>query len=329
MVSPDGSRVAYLRLPGRKHSKTYDRTEAEPYAIDVLDLGTGVARTVHATKAPAIVLFMDDPEQALRWASDGRLVFYSEEDGWGRLYAIDAAGGAPRPLTPTGCMVAESEGWGEQLFVVHNCQNRDTRQASIIDSASGAERRLGASDVVMSRAAGGGGFAAFTGASVNQAPMLRIVDIKSGEARLAESYADYGYANVLASPPARQVQLTSLDGLPFGAQLFMPATPGPHPALIYVHGGPPRQMFPAFHYSRYYANDYAINRRLAEQGFAVLAVNFRSGIGYGRAFRDAPGRAWRAASEYQDVLAAGRWLARSRGSTRSGSASGAGPTAGC
>ena len=313
VISPDGSRVAYLRLPGRKHSKTYDRTEAEPYSIDVLDLSTRAAKTVWATKAPAIVLFMDDPESALRWASDGRLVFYSEEDGWGRLYAIDATVGEPQPLTPPGCMVAESEGSGDQLFVIHNCVDRDTRQASIIDSSTGAERRLSGPDLVMSRAASAGGFAAFTGASVNQAPMLRIVDMKSGETRLAESYADYNYANLLTSPPAKQVHLTSLDGLPFGAQLFMPATPGPHPALIYVHGGPPRQMFPAFHYSLYYASDYAINRRLAEQGFAVLAVNYRSGIGYGRAFRDAPGRAWRSASEYQDVLAAGRWLASQPG----------------
>jgi dipeptidyl aminopeptidase/acylaminoacyl peptidase len=72
-------------------------------------------------------------------------------------------------------------------------------------------------------------------------------------------------------------------------------------------------MFPSFHYIGYYANDYAINRRLAEQGFTVLAVNYRSGIGYGRAFRDAPGRAWRGATEYRDVLAAAHWLAAQPG----------------
>ena len=52
--------------------------------------------------------------------------------------------------------------------------------------------------------------------------------------------------------------------------------------------GPQRQMFPAFHYMGYYASDYAVNRRLAEQGYEVLAINYRSGIGYGRLFRDAP-----------------------------------------
>ncbi|MGZ8298150.1 MAG: alpha/beta hydrolase family protein, partial [Allosphingosinicella sp.] len=38
-------------------------------------------------------------------------------------------------------------------------------------------------------------------------------------------------------------------------------------------------------------------------------VNYRSGTGYGSAFRDAPELARGGASEYRDVLAAGRWLA--------------------
>jgi dipeptidyl aminopeptidase/acylaminoacyl peptidase len=37
-------------------------------------------------------------------------------------------------------------------------------------------------------------------------------------------------------------------------------------------------------------------------------VNYRSGIGYGRAFREAPGRAGRGATEYQDIVAAGKYL---------------------
>ena len=313
VLSPDGTKLAFLRLPGRKHSVTYDQTEAEPFSIDVLDLASGAVRTLWTTRGPGLTLLMDDPESALRWAADDRVVFYSEEDGWGRLYSLGVGGGAPRALTPTGCMVAESEGNGDRLFVIHNCLDRDTRQASILDASTGAERRMGGADPVLARAAIGGGYAAFTGASANQAPMLRIADLKTGQTRLAESYADYGYRNVLTGPEPREVHVTSLDGLQFGAQLFMPATPGNHPALVYVHGGPPRQMFPAFHYSRYYANDYAINRKLAEQGFAVLAINYRSGIGYGRAFRDAPGRAWRAATEYRDVLAAARWLASQPG----------------
>src|SRR5260370_9829336 len=51
-----------------------------------------------------------------------------------------------------------------------------------------------------------------------------------------------------------------------------------------------------------------MNQYLESGGYAVLSVNYRSGIGYGRAFREAPGRAGRGASEYQDVLAAAKYL---------------------
>jgi dipeptidyl aminopeptidase/acylaminoacyl peptidase len=58
----------------------------------------------------------------------------------------------------------------------------------------------------------------------------------------------------------------------------------------------------------YYSNCYAMNQYLASRGYVVLALNYRSGIGYGRAFREAPGRAGRGAAEYQDVVAAGKYL---------------------
>jgi dipeptidyl aminopeptidase/acylaminoacyl peptidase len=43
-----------------------------------------------------------------------------------------------------------------------------------------------------------------------------------------------------------------------------------------------------------------------------VSVNYRGGVGYGRAFREAPRRGRSGASEYQDVLAAAAWL-RERG----------------
>src|SRR4249919_3679728 len=313
VLSPNGEQLAFLRLPGRKHSTTPDQTEAEPFSIGVVDLKTGAVRNVWSTRGPALTLGMDDDEGALRWASDDTLVFYSEDDNWGRLYALPASGGTPRPLTPSTCMVAESEAAKNQLLVVHNCANLDTRQISLIDASSGAVRVAPQPDAVLAHAAIGGSHAAFVGATPDQAPLVRIMDLTTGQTRLTERYADYGYTSPLTGQSPREVHLTSLDGSAFTGQFFLPSTPGPHPGLIYVHGGPQRQMFPAFHYMGYYSGDYAMNRRLAEQGYAVLAINYRSGIGYGRTFRDAPGRAWREATEYRDVLAAGRWLASQPG----------------
>lgn len=161
----------------------------------------------------------------------------------------------------------------------------------------------------LANALGDGRHVAFTGSNAQDAPLLRILDLRSGKSTLAERPSDHGYAHRFAAPAPQVVRLQASDGGAVPAQLFLPATKGPHPALVDVHGGPPRQMFPAFHFGGYYANDYAQNRRLAELGYVVVSINFRSGVGYGRAFREAPGRGWRGASEYADVLGAGRWLA--------------------
>jgi len=67
-------------------------------------------------------------------------------------------------------------------------------------------------------------------------------------------------------------------------------------------------MLLGWHYMYYYSNSYSMNQYLASRGYVVLALNYRSGIGYGRAFREAPGRAGRGAKEYEDVVAAGKYL---------------------
>lgn len=311
-LSPDGRTVAFLRWPGREHTVTYDYTENQPFAVQTVELATGRVRTLHEATGRAGSQSSDDPEGHLRWADDRNIVFRSEQDGWARLYAIARAGGAPRALTPTGCEVAESELAGlDTLFVIHNCRDIDTRQLSRIAVSTGRERAIPSDDLVMglAGAVGDGRYVAFTGSDAEDAPLLRVMDLNSGRLALAERPSDHGYSRRFTAPAPRVVRLPASDGGTVPAQLFLPTTKGPHPALVYVHGGPPRQMFPAFHLGGYYANDYAMNRRLAEQGYVVVSINFRSGTGYGRAFREAPGRAWRGASEYADVLGAGRWLA--------------------
>src|SRR5699024_4452129 len=62
-------------------------------------------------------------------------------------------------------------------------------------------------------------------------------------------------------------------------------------------------------YSDYYAAHYAVNQKLADMGFVVLSVNYRLGIGYGDDFHHPPHGGRHGLSEYQDILAAGEWLA--------------------
>ena len=50
------------------------------------------------------------------------------------------------------------------------------------------------------------------------------------------------------------------------------------------------------------------NQWLQSQGYIVMSVNYRAGIGYGNSFRRAPNTQGRGNSEYQDVLAGAKYL---------------------
>ncbi|MFH1853663.1 MAG: alpha/beta fold hydrolase [Candidatus Neomarinimicrobiota bacterium] len=72
------------------------------------------------------------------------------------------------------------------------------------------------------------------------------------------------------------VRVASFDGLSVPAFLYRPSTPGPHPVVIYIHGGPESQYTPYFSS----ALQYWIN----ELGIAVLATNVRGSEGYGKTY---------------------------------------------
>ena len=46
------------------------------------------------------------------------------------------------------------------------------------------------------------------------------------------------------------------------------------PALVFMHGGPPREMLLGWHYMYYYSNSYGMNQYLANHGYIVITVNY-------------------------------------------------------
>jgi dipeptidyl aminopeptidase/acylaminoacyl peptidase len=114
--------------------------------------------------------------------------------------------------------------------------------------------------------------------------------------------------------PPLPVMFPAADGLQLHGQLFLPpgAPAGARaPAMVFFHGGPRRQMLLGWHYMDYYSNAYALNQYLANAGYIVLSVNFRSGVGYGLDFREAPAYGASGASDYNDVQGVAAYL-RSR-----------------
>jgi len=119
--------------------------------------------------------------------------------------------------------------------------------------------------------------------------------------------ADFPAAQLVAPKP---VIFKAADGWEIHGQLFEARMEGraPRPALIFIHGGSIRQMMLGFHYMDYYHNAYAMNQYLASRGYVVLSVNYRTGIMYGRHFREPKDGGPRGGAEYRDIVAAGKYL---------------------
>src|SRR6185503_8793907 len=150
---------------------------------------------------------------------------------------------------------------------------------------------------------------AFLKATAQQPPTPAVVDLAGGSPRLLAQNrlpTDFPVAS-LVTPEL--VSFRASDGVEAYGQLFRPAGgPARKPAVVYVHGGGPRQMLLGWHTRWEYANDYAANQYLVSRGFVVLSVDYRLSVGYGQEFQFAENTGARGASEYRDVLAAGRYL---------------------
>jgi dipeptidyl aminopeptidase/acylaminoacyl peptidase len=149
---------------------------------------------------------------------------------------------------------------------------------------------------------------AFVGAGAKAPPSLFVIGMDGSGMR------DLGAGSVPAEFPQselvvpRAVSFTAADGWTIHGQLFDNGDGTKKPALIFVHGGPPRQMLLGWHYMDYYSNSYAVNQYFANHGYVVLSVNYRLGIGYGHAFHHPDHAGASGAAEYQDVVAGAKYL---------------------
>ena len=251
-------------------------------------------------------------EDQLVWTAANRIVFPWEHDGWTHLYSVAAAGGAPILLTPGEFEVehvACSEDAGEIVYS-SNQDDIDRRHIWRVSSAGGhapaALTRGDASE--WSPVLVNGGLAYLRGDA--KRPARAMIQLAAATRELAPETipADFPTDDLVVP---QQVVYTATDGMPVHAQLFLPPGSAPdkkHPALVFMHGGSRRQMLLGWHYMDYYNNSYAMNQYLASQGYVVLSINYRSGIGYGLNFREAINYGASGASEFNDVEGAGLYL---------------------
>ncbi len=319
--SPDGEQVAFVRTPGGSGAALPILEQRHsPWEIWVGDAKTGEAS--QRWKAPETLRGSVPTTHGgfnLDWAADDKIVYLSYEDGWPHLYAMDAEEGPSKLLTPGEYMVEHIRLTPDKQSLVFSAntgkspEDIDRRHIGMV-SVNGGEMELltdGEGIEAIPTVLSEGDYVAYFSATAKR-PLLPAVMKLEGKVQklLAESVIpeDFPVENLVVPT---QVIFKSPDGLTVHGQLFeKEGGPTQKPAILFVHGGPQRQMLLGWSYMDYYSNAYAINQKLAEMGFVVLSVNFRLGIGYGYDFHKPANTYWQGAEEYLDVKAAGEYLSK-------------------
>lgn len=327
--SPDGRRIAFTRRPGRAFGQGLERPDDVPteeipagfvnprfsggHALEIwiADAETGEGRRLWHSRPGT------DPFAgigAIRWQSD-HLVFNLEPDNWERYFSISTVEPRPDPIPLTHEVgfpenVAFSPD-GTTLYFATNHGDVDRRHIWRVPVSGGTPRQITRGEGIETFPAvlASGDRLALLSAGAARPQSVAVVPATGGEPRLVSRIPETFPAQGHVTPT--NVTLTAPDGVQFNNQLFLPPDLRPgerRPALIFIHGGPRRQMLLGYNYGHFYHMAYAVNQYFAAKGYVVLSVNFRGGIGYGREFRQAPNMGRNGNSEYQDILAAGEYL---------------------
>jgi dipeptidyl aminopeptidase/acylaminoacyl peptidase len=322
--SPDGQQLAFIRQPAsggeldsllkKKHST---------WSVMVAALNDEPAKEIFTT--PATLRGSVPSWQGafnLNWPVQDRIVFLSYQDGWPHLYTVHPQTKTVQQLTK-GKFVVEDISYssdGKQIAFCANTGNtpgdNDRRHIGIVPVTGGSIQWLTSGDGIETAPCftSGDKEIAFLSNTAQRPVLPALCKLPSNakpELLAKELLGNFDYSK-LVTP--KQVNFKSPDGVTVFAQMFAPKNAtGKSPAIIYVHGGPRRQMYLGWHTMDYYFYDYQTNQYLASLGFVVLSVNYRMGTGYGYEFQHPDNAGMNGASEYIDVLAAGKWLAKQPG----------------
>lgn len=319
--SPDGARIAFVHVLAEKTPPAYfSQRSRRPWSIWTADVKTGQGRRVWIADAGPGSVFHptqgatnDAPSATnLFWTNHNDLVFPWEKSGWLHLYAVPVQGRTARALTVGKFEVIHVVFSQDRKRLVYSSTQDDTDRMHIwtVDAEHGSAVRAAQSHAIEDFPQIGADGALFALQSDGNQPLHPVALSAGGQwRRLAPEAIPSSFpSSKLVMPQA--VTFTAKDGQEAHAQLFPPreTTSKPHPAILFFHGGPQRQMLLGFNPKRAYSWMYALNQYLVAEGYIVLSVNYRGGTGYGLDYREADNFGPGGGSELNDLLGAITYL---------------------
>jgi dipeptidyl aminopeptidase/acylaminoacyl peptidase len=309
VASTTGGKPAAIDSPGEYDGLawvdsahlSYDR-QSDSYKTRTIYVATangGTPQLIHQDKEEKFWSMSSDSEPEPKPSPDGKwIAFLTDLDGWDHLYVIPAKGGQSIQITKGHFEVRRPRWSHDSTRIVFDANESDHPGDWRLGIATLGSDPTGATIRYITSGAG-------TNVSAEWSPDdKRLVYQHTDPHNSADFFvtaATTGTEPVRLSdsmPPGvdraafvepQLVHYPGADGQSVPAWLFVPKNldrTKKHPAIVWIHGDGINQNYNGWHVERNYAVYYSYHQYLLQQGYVVIAPDYRGSIGYGREWRN-------------------------------------------
>ncbi|MGQ0732770.1 MAG: prolyl oligopeptidase family serine peptidase [Acidobacteriota bacterium] len=294
--TPGGGGVRWVdsqRVVFDRQSPDYKRR-----TIFVADITTGRASILHEDVDDKFWSIPGGAGAAGLPSPDGKwIAFLSDRDGWDHLYVMPAAGGAAVQIT-RGRFEAWRPSWSpDSTRLAFDANGPDAPGTRHLGIATLGSDPSSATVTMITKGRGTNAAPVWSpdGTHVvyqhtdprSSADLFLVLSREGAEPRRLSRSMPASLATTTFVEP-ELVRYPGPDGQSVPAWLFVPPQldrSRAHPAIVWIHGDGVNQGYDGWHVQRNYAVYYSFHQYLLQQGYVVLAPDYRGSIGYGRDWR--------------------------------------------